>query len=188
MYKYKQTNKQFSNMENREKITICSNGIQIRKIIDIPFCNKQQHGADFDLDKIRQRSIAYSLDLLGSYSKLLIASLERRIRACKENLLNHLNDIEYADECGHIVYVRKDGTRGNFNVPSYKAMEDAVKALKMSCFKDFLSNNFWIDQTLKALLNDTKYNPVDIQPFKYSELITLLCESHIQPHFEDEIC
>ena len=154
------------------------NGIQMTCQIGINYCNKQQHGSDFDIDAMRQRSKGYALDLIGAYSPILIASLERRMRACEENLIRHLDDIEYADNCGHIVYVRKDKTRGNFNVPSFNAMKDAVKALHQSQFKSFFENKIWIDQTLKALLNDTEQDHSDIGQLKYSDLVSFLCEAH----------
>jgi len=161
--------------------SMTENGIQMECKIGINYCNKQQHGSDFDIDAMRQRSIAYSIDLIEAYSPILIASLERRMRACEENLIRHLDDIEYADNCGHIVYVRKDKTLGNFNVPSFNAMKDAIKALSQSQFKSFFKNKLWIDQTLKALLNDTEQHHEDRKRFKYSELISLLCELQACP-------
>lgn len=152
------------------------NGIQMNVLIGINYCNRQQHGSDFDLDAMRQRSKNYALDLIGAYSPILIASLERRMQACEQNLIRHLDDIEYADNCGRIVYVRKDKTRGNFNISSFNAMKGAVAALHKSQFMAFFENKFWIDQTLKALLNDTEMHHEDKGCFKYSELVSLLCE------------
>ena len=164
-----------------KKVEITENGIQLSIIKNIDFCNKQQHGSDFDLDAMRQRSKNYALDLIGVYSPILIASLKRRMQACEQNLIKHLDDIEYADNCGRIVYVRKDRTRGSFNVPSFNAMENAVKALSQSQFKSFFENKCWVDQTLKALLNDTEMHHEDKGCFKYSELISLLCELQACP-------
>ena len=141
--------------------------------VQIPFCNKGS-----DIDKSRKRAEAYLFDLIGSFSTRIIASLERRMRACQENLIRHLDDIEYSDDCGHIVYRRKDSSTGNFNVSSFKAMQDAVKALENSCWKEFINNSFWIDQTLKALLNDTEQDHSDIKTLKYSDLVSFLCEAH----------
>ena len=157
------------------------NGIQMNVQIGINYCNKQQHGSDFDIDAMRQRSKGYALDLIRAYSPILIASLDRRMRACEENLIRHLDDIEYADNCGHIVYVRKDKTRGGFNVCSFNAMKDAIAALHKSQFKAFFENKCWVDQTLKALLNDTEMHHEDKGCFKYSELISLLCELQACP-------
>ena len=154
------------------------NGIQMMCQIGINYCNKQKHGSDFDIDEARSRSVGYALDLIGAYSPILIGSLERRMQACEQNLIRHLDDIEYADDCGHIVYVRKDQTRGSFNVPSFNAMKEAVAALHQSKFKDFFAKKIWVDQTLKALLNDSEQHHVDVKNFKYSELISLLCEIH----------
>ena len=160
---------------------ITENGIQMSLTIGINYCNKQQHGSDFDIDSARTRCINYSLDLIGAYSGLLIGTLQRRMQACEQNLIRHLDDIEYADNCGHIVYVRKDRTRGQFNIPSFEAMKNAVKALQQSEFKAFVQNKIWIDQTLKALLNDTEQHHDDLKEFKYSELISLLCELQANP-------
>ena len=157
------------------------NGIQMMCQIGINYCNKQKHGSDFDIDRARERSKGYALDLIGAYSPILIASLERRMQACEQNLIRHLDDIEYADEYGHIVYVRKDKTRGSFNVPLFNAMKEAIKALSQSQFKAFFENKCWIDQTLKALLNDTEMHHEDKGCFKYSELVSLLCELQACP-------
>ena len=157
------------------------NGIQMECKIGINYCNKQKSGSDFDIDAMRQRSKNYALNLIGAYSPILIASLERRMQACEQNLIRHLNDIEYADNCGHIVYVRKDKTRGSFNVPSFNAMKDAIATLHKSQFKIFFESKLLIDQTLKALLNDTEMHHEDKGPFKYSELISLLCELQACP-------
>ena len=145
--------------------------------IQIPFCNKQK-GTDFDIDKSRKRADAFLFDLIGSFSKLMIASLERRMHACQENLIRHFDDIEYSDECGHIVYRRKDGSTGQFNVTSFNNMKDAVKALKQSCWRAFANNPLWIDQTIKALLNDTEQDHSDHGKLKYSDLVSFLCEAH----------
>lgn len=163
-------------MEERTKIFVTSNGIQIRNIVDISFCNKQRGGSDFDLDKVRQKGLNMMLDIIGAFSPRLIGSIKRRINACQTNLLNHLNDIEYCDEMGHICYHRSDGTIGNFNIRSFEAMNDCIKALEHSCFLDFVQNKLWIDQTLKALLNDTEQNHDDCKAFKYSQLVSILCE------------
>lgn len=151
---------------------------ELSMTVQIPFCNKQK-GADFDIDKSRKRADAFLFDLIGSFSKRMIASLERRMHACQENLIRHFDDIEYSDECGHIVYRRKDGSTGSFNVTSFNNMKDAVKALKHSCWREFMENPLWIDQTIKALLNDTEQDHSDCGKLKYSDLVSFLCEAHL---------
>ena len=99
--------------------------------------------------------------------------------ACQGNLVRHLDDIEYSDECGHIVYRRKDGSTGTFNVPSFNAMKDAVVALKQSRWRDFKNTPVWIDQTIKALMNDPEQDHSDIGKLKYSDLVSFLCEAHL---------
>lgn len=164
--------------EERLKVTIMSDRIQIRKISEIPFCNKQQHGADFDLDGARHHCQEYAKSIIETYVDILIGTLRRRMSACILHLQIHLDDIEYADNCGHICWRRNDGTHGQFNVHSYEAMEQAIKALKDGCYKEFLEKPIWIDQTLKALLNDPIDNHKDLKEHKYSELVSLLCEAH----------
>lgn len=134
-------------------------------------------GSDFDLDKARQRGIALMMDIIGAFSPRIIASLERRMQACQRNLLNHLEDIEYNDG-QQICWRRKDGTGGDFNIPSFEAMQDCVKALEKSDFKVFCTKKLWIDQTLKALLNDTEQDHSDMGGFRYSQLVSILCELH----------
>ena len=147
---------------------------ELSMTVQIPFCNK--NGSDF---RSRKRTEAWLFDLIGSFAPLMIASLERRMKACQENLIRHLDDVEYSDESGHIVYRRKDESTGNFNVPSFKLMQEAVEALKQSRWRDFKNNPGWIDQTLKALLNDTQQNHNDCGKLKYSDLVSFLCEAHI---------
>lgn len=161
-----------------KKVEITSNGIQIVVEKNISFCNKQQHGSDFDLDRARTRCVEHCKGIIEMYSDILIGTLTRRMNACMLHLELHLDDIEYADNCGHIVWKRKDGTTGQFNVKGYKAMEQAIKALKQGCFGEFLEKPVWIDQTIKALLNDSVDNHKDLKEYKYSELVSLLCEAH----------
>lgn len=146
----------------------------------IPKKSGKPAGSDFDLDKARQRGIALVIDVIGAFSPRIITSLERRMQACQRNLLNHLEDIEYNDGI-HICWRRKDGTGGDFNIPSFKAMQDCIKALEHSCFKDFCKNKLWIDQTLKALLNDTEQDHSDCGGFRYSQLVSILCELQACP-------
>lgn len=136
---------------------------------------KSGKGADGDIDFYRQRAFARMLDIIGAFSPRIIASLQRRMQACQKNLLNHLDEIEYNDGFS-ICWRRKDGSGGTFNIPSFKAMQDATKALEMSCFKSFVQEKLWIDQTIKALLNDTEQDHSDMGGFRYSELVSILCE------------
>ena len=154
--------------------------------IQIPFCNKQK-GQDFDIDKSRKRAEAFLFDLIDSFAPRMIASLERRMKACQENLIRHLDSVEYSDECGHIVYRRKDGSTGTFNVSSFNVMENAVKALKQSDWRGFKDNPMFIDQTIKALLNDTEQDHSDCGQLKYSDLVSFLCEAHINGFSSDDI-
>lgn len=152
----------------------------IKMSFELLIPKKYGKGADGDIDSFKQRVFAKMLDIIGTFSPRLIKSLERRMQACQRNLLSHLEDIEYNDG-HHICWRRKDGTSGDFNVPSFQAMQDCVKALEHSCFKDFCKNKAWVDQTLKALLNDTEQDHSDCGGFRYSQLVSILCELQTCP-------
>ena len=141
----------------------------------VDFCNKKP------ASKSTPRNPGYLYDLIGSFSERLIDSLERRMTACQQNLMRHLGNIEYADECGHIVYRRKDGSTGNFNTRSFECMKSAVEILTKSNFKEFILNKGAIEQTLKALLNDTEHDHSDEGTFKWSDLISALVELAMAP-------
>jgi len=146
----------------------------------IPKKSGKPAGSDFDLDKIRQRGINFMIDIIGAFSPRIIASLERRMQACQSLLIAHINDIEYNDG-KHICWHRKDGTGGDFNIPSFEAMQKCIKALENSDFKIFCTRRSWIDQTLKALLNDTEQDHSDMGGFRYSQLVSVLCELQAFP-------
>lgn len=168
-------------MKNTTILTT-ANGIELITKININYCNKKPiAGSDFDIDSARQRGKAYAMDVIGSFSPIIIALLKRRMQACMENLTCHLNDIEYADEAGHICWTRKDGSAGNFNVGSFTAMKECIENLRHSRYKFVVSNRLWIDQILKAILNDTEHDHSDQGGFKWSTLISILMELHLQP-------
>ena len=145
----------------------------------IPKVNKQA-GSDFDLDKARKHGQKLMIDILKAFAPRIIASLIRRMNACQNLLISHFNDIEYNDG-RHICWYRKDGTSGNFNVPSFEAMQNCVKALENSCFKEFVTKKSWIDQVLKALLNDDEQDHSSVGEYRYSQLVSILCELQACP-------
>ena len=157
-----------------------NNNLEMSFTLSIPKKLGKTPGSDFDLDKARQRGEAVMLDIIGAFSPRIIASLERRMQACQQLLVSHLKDIEYNDG-RHISWYRKDGTAGCFNVPSFQAMQDCIKALEHSCFKEFATKKIWVDQTIKALLNDVEQDHSDMGGFKYSQLVSILCELQACP-------
>ena len=157
-----------------------NDNLEMTLTLSIPKKSKRAAGSDFDLDKQRAKGLAFMMDVIGAFSPRIIASLTRRMNACQQLLVNHLNDIEYNDG-RHICWARKDGQFGNFNVDSFKAMQDTVKAFEHSCFKEFCTKKPWIDQVLKALLNDTEQDHSDMGGFRYSQLVSILCELQACP-------
>ena len=110
--------------------------------IMLPADITQIAGSDFDVDKAKVRGLGLMLDIIGAFSPRIIASLTRRMNACQNLLINHINDIEYNDGM-HICWRRKDGQYGDFNVPSYQAMQDAITVLELSRFKEFVTKKIW---------------------------------------------
>ena len=149
------------------KFSLTENGLSMELTVLIPLCDKQECRP---VDRV-----GLLMDITGAFSERIIKSLERRMEACQQNLLFHLKDVIYNDG-NRILYKRKNGTLHSFNTPSFEAMKDAVKALTHGEYKSFVSNKVWIDQTLKALLNDTEQDHSDSGGFAYSDLVSMLCE------------
>jgi hypothetical protein len=58
-------------------------------------------------------------------------------------------------------------------------MLDCINALKQSDYKTVLESPGWIDQIIKAFLNDTEQDHSDEGVFKWSDLMSLLTELHM---------
>lgn len=115
--------------------------------------------------------------IIKAFCPRIIESLKRRMTACQQLLINHVNDIEYNDGTT-ICWRRKDGSSGCFNIPSFKAMQSALEKL---CKDEPDLTGGEIDQILKALLNDTeKISHEDANGYKWSELISILCWRHVE--------
>lgn len=123
-------------------------------------------------DKVHTRQ--YAMSLMQTFSKFLIGSLERRMKACQRLLFEHLGDICFTTEgLEHIEW-----PTGQFNMVSFEVMEKATSWIAAGQYEEFLMNTSMIDQVLKALLNDTEQHPDKVEEFKYSELISLFTEHH----------
>ena len=120
---------------------------------------------------------------LAKFSDTLTATLHRRMSACQKNLLNHLEDITYNDGL-RIHWKRKDGSEGKFFVESYEVMSKCLVLLGMKRYGEILDNWAMIDQIIKALMNDTQQDRKDRGIYKYSDLVSILCEVHVcfNPH------
>lgn len=116
--------------------------------------------------------------IVNAFSSRIIASLRRRMAACQQLLINHVNDIEYNNGVD-ICWKRKDGSFGCFNIPSFMAMQSALEELEKEAQPCLASGQ--IDQILKALLNDTEnISHEDANGYKWSELISTLCWHHVE--------
>lgn len=130
--------------------------------------------AESKIRPARKESIAK--DILGTFAPMLINTLKRRREACAEKLRNHLNEAFTMNGGFSIAWKRKDGNIDMFNIPSYKVMEDAIRCLEQGNFDRFLNNNAYLDQTIKALLNDPELDHSDVAGIRFSTLVSLLME------------
>ena len=134
--------------------------------------------SDKEASEARNNKRAIACDIIGAFSERLIASLERRMSACQKKLLAHIENAKAIDG-NFITWRRKDGSEDHFIVGSFEAMKDAIKMLHSGAQWKFLQNRTAVDQTIKALLNDTEQDHSDANGFRYSELVSVLMESHI---------
>lgn len=147
--------------------------------IEVPV-RKEKFLTEEEVREIEERAKARSKDILGSFAPRIVASLKRRMKACLTHMLNHADNF-YSPCEGIVQWDQKNGSRNYFNIPSYNEMLNCIKAFNNGCLDEIIKNAFWIDQIIKALLND----PVEFQDhtdaggFRYSELISLLCECHV---------
>ena len=153
------------------KVEKVSEGIQLTMLLPV-------REPDFNNVLTESQVKGTCADIIGAFSSRIIASLERRQDACKAKLFKNIGTA-YTDS-NHMQIFYKEGNRlCSFNMPSYEAMSDCIKALQFSEFRDVLDEPMWIDQIIKALLHDTEQNHEDAGGFKYSQLVSMLCGLHL---------
>lgn len=121
---------------------------------------------------------AVYMDIIGVFSQRIIASLERRMEACRKKLFEHLATA-FTDPHGIQIGYMAGNRLETFNMPSYKAMEDCITALQSGAYGDVIECQAWVDQIVKALLNDTEQDHSDAGQFKYSQLVSMLASLHM---------
>lgn len=155
------------------KATPNANGMQIT--IDLPRKSLENEGLT------HEQAIAISMDILGAFSKRIIESLKRRQEACVAKLIKNMGSA-FVTEYGSQIFFKEGKRLCAFNIPSYRIMDECIEGLKNSAFKRILTCEMapvFADQILKALLNDPEQNHEDAGGFKYSQLVSLLCEIHM---------
>jgi hypothetical protein len=116
-------------------------------------------------------------EIVSAFRTYLITLIGNRMEACIRLLRSHLNDVFYNN--GYtIAWHRKDKTIGYFNIPGYQVMKDAVELLKNDECKKFMESKPMVDQAIKAIMNDPNLDHSDAGPYKFSELVSVLCEIH----------
>lgn len=128
---------------------------------------------DEEVYEEHRRRQARAYDIIGAFSGLMIASLEGRMAACQQKLLNHLKDAQAYGE-NLIAWHDSRNELCTFSIISYKKMESVVKGLSQSDWACVYKSREAAEQVLKALLNDTEQDHEDKSGFHYSELVTLL--------------
>lgn len=124
------------------------------------------------------RSPGKALDIIGSFSAYLTILLKRRGEACMKLLRNHINDVFFNDGFT-VAWHRKDGTVGYFCIPGYENIQKAIGQLQNGRYKEFLDTPSSVDQAIKAIMNDPELDHSDCGSFKFSELVSVLCEVHL---------
>ena len=124
----------------------------------------------------RRKERARQYDLIGSFSEMIIKSVERRMQACQAQLLEHISEGKGYGE-SVFVWVDKRGVTRTFNLTSYKLMEDVVKSLKQSDWRFLCTTGPAKVQVVKALMNDPEQDHSDRGDFHYSELVSFLTEN-----------
>ena len=128
-----------------------------------------------------EQCIALSMDILGAFSKRIIESLKRRQEACVAKLVKNMGSA-FVQEYGSQIFFKEGKRLCTFNIPSYQMMDTCIGMLQNSQFRELLEHPqvfVFADQMLKALLNDPEQNHEDAGGFKYSQLVSLLCEIHM---------
>ena len=152
------------------KVEKVEEGIQLTMLLPV-------REPDFDNVLTEGQVKGICADIIGAFSSRIIASLERRQEACKAKLFKNIGTA-FTDPNGLQIVYKEDNRTCIFNMLSYNAMSDCIKALQFSQFRAVLENSMWIDQIIKALLNDTEQNHEDAGGFKYSQLVSMLCGLH----------
>jgi len=155
------------------KATPNENGMQIT--FDIPIKHLDAENLS------HEQVVALSMDLLGAFSKRIIESLKRRQEACVAKLVKNMGSA-FVQEFGAQIFFKEGKRLCTFNIPSYQIMDRCIDMLQRSQFKSLIEHDqaaVFADQILKALLNDPEQNHEDAGGFKYSQLVSLLCELHM---------
>lgn len=116
--------------------------------------------------------------IFNAFSSRIIAALKRRQAACKAKLFKNIGTA-FTDSNGMQIWYKEGNRLCSFNMLSYAAMSDCIKAFQFSEYHAVLREPAWIDQIIKALLNDPEQNHEDAGGFKYSELVSMLCAIHM---------
>lgn len=129
------------------------------------------------------RSPDRAIDIIDAFSTRLILLLKRRGEACVKLLRSHVNEVFFNDGFT-IAWHRKDKTVGYFCIPGYKNIQKAIEQLQQGDYNKFLNSHTSTDQAIKAIMNDPELDHSDAGSFKFSELVSVLCECHILPTFK----
>lgn len=148
--------------------------VEVNLTAFIPMVEIQEATAEQRIEA-RRKERARQYDLIGSFSELIIQSVERRMKACQAQLLEHISEAKaYGDSV--FVWVDKRGVTRTFNLTSYKLMEDVVKSLRQSDWRFLCTTGPAKVQVIKALMN-IEHDRSDKGEFHYSELVSFLTEN-----------
>ena len=115
----------------------------------------------------RVQSSAFLETILTAFMGVLLTALERRMNACVEALMANKDNVAFNDG-QHIEW-----PTGQFNIPSYEAMEHAIECIQKKDWKFLLYSKSMLEQTIKALLEDTDH-PTEVNGYTISQLSSIL--------------
>lgn len=96
--------------------------------------------------------------VLYAWREVLIGTLQRRIKACESIMAHHLGDSFLTQGDNVIAWKRNNGTYGYFNIPTWELMKDCLEHLKKRDISTIVENEMFIEQLIKAIMNDAEIN------------------------------
>lgn len=115
----------------------------------------------------RVQSSAFLEAILTAFMGVLLTALERRMNACVEALMANKDNVAFNDG-QHIEW-----PTGQFNIPSYEAMEHAIECIQKKDWKFLLYSKSMLEQTVKALLEDTDHS-TEVNGYTIAQLSSIL--------------
>ena len=117
-------------------------------------------------------SLGFVLDITGAFSDEIINALKKRLEACEKELTAKIHRVIGANHY-QIFYRRDNDSIHSFNIPTYTAIKDGIKALEEGNYKAFIDNTPVIEQTIKAFAIHGGHRIGNVRGFYFEDLIRI---------------